>query len=56
MSIYSIFDTTLIKQRYNYYAENTGVFLNSEERTPTFWGSPIDYTQPYACRVLDERN
>ncbi|MGN1343592.1 MAG: hypothetical protein ACI4U3_03380 [Traorella sp.] len=52
----NVYCPILIKQRYDFYPDgNRTNLLDQEFKTPTFWGSPIDFTQPYACRVLDQR-
>ena len=52
----NVYCPILIKQRYDFYPDgNTTNLLYTDYKNPTFWGSPVDFTQPYACRVLDER-
>lgn len=47
--------TILVKERYDFYKQGTQVYLRSEEMNPSWWGSPYDYTQPAACRILAQR-
>lgn len=50
----NIYCSILIKEKYNFY-KNNGSFLKTEYKNPRWLGSPYDYTQPNACRVLVNR-
>lgn len=51
----NVYCTILVKQKYFFYSDSTNVYIKSEEKAPSWWGSPWDYTQPAACRILAER-
>ena len=51
----NVYCTILVKERYDFYDNNSNAFIKSELKSPSWWGSPWDYTQPAACRVLAER-
>lgn len=44
--------TILVKQKYHFYITSTNQYLRTEEKAPSWWGSPWDDTQPAACRAL----
>lgn len=51
----NVYCTILVKEKYNFYDNATNAFIRTEEKAPSWWSSPYDYSQPAACRVLAER-
>ena len=51
----NVYCTILVKEKYNFYDNSTNAFIKTEEKAPSWWSSPYDYSQPAACRVLAER-
>ncbi len=50
----NLYCSILIKEKYVFY-KNNGTYIRTEYKNPRWLGNPYDYTQPYACRVLEER-
>lgn len=51
----NVYCTILVKEKYNFYDNSTNAFIKTEEKAPSWWSSPYDYSQPAECRVLAER-
>lgn len=45
----------LVKEKYEFYDSSTDAFVKTEEKSPSWWGSAYDYSQPAACRVLAQK-
>lgn len=51
----NVYCSILVKEKYELYKVGDGTHVTTEYRGPSWWGSPWDYSQPAACRVLAER-
>lgn len=45
----------LVKEILVIYEEESNEYVGTEYRGPSWWGSPWDYTEPAACRVLAQK-
>lgn len=45
----------LVKMKYMFYDEDSGAYVGTAYKDPEWIGSPFDYSEPQACRVLAQR-
>ena len=51
----NVYCSILVKEKYNFYNSSSNAFIKTEKQAPSWWGSPWDYSQPAACRILAEK-